>query len=829
MSAHAAGESREDLYGNWETASAAVEIPHEQWSRLFDIMAGLGVSPALGLSTLAGVVVERYAGSGMVEIGASALHPKSTVRAWQDSASEDALPLVAVDVSGNPTLAQALERTAHRAASEGWAEAVTPLDSLRLLLQSEAQVHSLLKPRGPAAGSGQQSRPEILLCVVRRDERLEIVCRSRGDCDAASLLRIAKAFQRVVLAASTRPTSHLAEVDLLDPADYHQVVVAWNQSDCDAPNAAVHEIFAEQAATTPHAPALIYQGNAMSYGELDRRANRLANLLRTHSMPAEPLVGVCLERSPDAIVAIFAALKAGGAYVPLDPGYPPARLHEMVSDCRPAVIVTRERYRALLPESGARIVCVDGMAAEIEAASDVAPQVTVTPESALYVLYTSGSSGKPKPVIGTHRSATNRLCDPAFDRDDPDEICCLTSSLSFGFSVSRLFVPLLCGRPLVLLPDGDDWDILALADFWAEEGVSNVALVTPVCRQLLASGPRVTSKLTRLRTVVVGGAMVTPDLMALVAELLPQATLLVIYAASELGCAILKKELRPGTVEAPYASVGRPFANTRVFLLDSALQPVPVGVVGEVYIAASHLSRGYLNQPGHTAERFVANPFGRRAGERVYRTGDIGRHLANGEVELLGRADDMVKIRGYRIELQEVEAALTRHPDVQAAAVTTQELSGEARLVAYVVAEAGSPVRSSELRKYLRQRLPEYMLPSRIAMLEELPLTAAGKLDKGRLPPLGPERPDIGSSYERPRDQLEIELAAMWESLLEMTGIGVHDDFMELGGDSVMAAMIMTRLCVRYGLDLSAAVLLQRPTIAELSVFLRAELGVRPF
>ena len=785
---------------------------------------------SVALLTVAGALVHRYVGWDAVIIGIS-------TRPSPDGASAEGhegepVSFVSLDLAGDPTFACALGRAASPTpaveapamAADHPAELIDPGERRwRIWIQSERQRHALVS-RAPGGDRGVAT---LCLSLAAHGGGLQVTSESIDIEEDEGPARIARHFSRLAASAASAPGTPLSRLPLLDEDEYTRIVAEWNATDYDAPDGAVHDLVAAQAAAQPEACALRFGTEAVSYGELEARTNQLAHYLRERQVRLDVPVAICLERSIEAIIANLAVLKAGGVYVPLDPAYPPARLAEMLADCAPAVIITRGDQRAALGECAAVVVDLDAEATAIGARPASRPVVDVSPDHAAYILYTSGSEGKPKPLVGTHRSITNSLCDPPFRRDADDEICCLDSSLSFAFSIARTYLPLCCGRTLVVLPHGQERDLVALVHFWAAEGIGNVAMVTPVCRRLLGFGPRLTSTLQQVRTVVVGGALITPDLMASFFEALPQATLCAGYAASEIGGPIVRKYLSTDS-HSISPGMGQAFPNTRVYVLDSALAPVPVGVTGEIYVAAAHLSWGYLRQPSMTAVRFVANPFARLPGERLYRTGDLGRYLANGELEVLGRVDDMIKIRGFRVELHEIEAVLSTHPDVQATAVAVRELSGESQIVAYVVARAGADPSAADLRAFLGARLPEYMLPSRCVRVDELPVTQLGKVDRARLPDVGTERPPLDVPYHAATDALEAEIAQLWESLLQIEGIGMDDNFLEIGGDSVFATMVTARLCDRFDIDLSVAVFFECPTVRTLAAHVRATASIGP-
>jgi amino acid adenylation domain-containing protein len=574
--------------------------------------------------------------------------------------------------------------------------------------------------------------------------------------------------------------------------------------------ACLHELFAYQVLRTPHAVALRHGDRSVTFLELEADANQLARHLMSLGVRPETLTALPLDRSIDAVVAMLAVLKAGGGYIVLDPSYPERRLHEITDYTRPVAAVTAERWRDRLESSSSPIVVVDRDAGRIANQPSTAPLGGAVPDNIAYVGYTSGSTGSPKAVISTHRGMTNGLNDVPFHRDDPRTVCALSAPLAFGFSVAQLFLPLLCGIPVVLIPESDAKDVVRIAEAIDAGHVTSMAFVTPFMREILRAGPRVTSRLQRLRTVTVGGSPVTPDLVAAFREALPAATLLLGYAASEAGGAIMTS-VGPAVPEGP-VTLGTPFPYTRVALLDASLRSVLPGEPGEIYVGAPHLSRGYLRQPGLTAERFIADPTGDVPGARLYRTGDFGRVLANGEVEYLGRVDDQVKIRGYRVALWEVEAVLQDHGQVRDAAVWARHVGDHLQLAAAIVPRISNPpVR--DLRAHVRARLPEYMMPSAFVFLEALPMTSTGKVDRLALAQL--QIPASSSDpFVAPRTDVERRVAEIWSQALGVDRVGMTDTFLDLGGDSLSAVQVIVGLQEAFGVQVPLEALFEPSTVA---------------
>jgi len=512
-------------------------------------------------------------------------------------------------------------------------------------------------------------------------------------------------------------------------------------------------------------------------------------------------------------VAVLGILKAGGAYVPLDPGYPENRLQEIASDARLAIAVTSARFRHRVP-AGIETVCTDRDCALIAAESSAAPVADITPDSAAYVLYTSASTGKPKGVVGIHRSITNGLKSVNYA---PGEVCCLNTFLSYGFSIANLFLPLMSGVPVVVLSDEQIRDANQMMTVLEKEGVTRLVLVPAVLQQILDPDFGAASRLRKITTVGVAGSRLTPSHFQRLSQAMPQAKLQNRYASTEIGTVAavwdVTDEALAGGAEIP---IGRPVANTRIYILDQHMNPVPVGVVGEICVGAAHLARGYLNRPDLTRERFLPDPFRAESGARLYRTGDLGRFRSSGEIEFVGRTDHQVKINGFRIDLPEVERVLASHAGVSEAVTAVREIGNSQRLVAYVVAKPIGTPSAGQLRKYLEDRLPQYMIPSRFVFLP----AGLNEIDRSALPVPEPVRPNLETSYQLPDSPMQAAIAQIWSELLGLEPIGIHDHFRDLGGDSIMAAHVALRLGERLGVDITPEALLERPTIAELAVYL---------
>jgi len=644
--------------------------------------------------------------------------------------------------------------------------------------------------------------------------------------DAATMDRMLGHWRRLLEAAVLDPDERVSRLRLVTDAERQQLLVAWNDTGVEYPRrACLHELFEAQVARTPDAVAVSGGGQSLTYRELNGLANRVAHVLRERGVGPDVLVGLCVERSPLMMQGLLGVLKAGGAYVPLDPAYPKDRLAFILADARPTVIVTQRRLLGSLPESATPIVlCLDADGEATAAPSENNPASGATADSVAYVIYTSGSTGQPKGVLGLHRGAVNRFAwmwrTYPFT---PADVCCQKTSLNFVDSVWEVLGPLLAGIPTHIVPDDVVGDPRRLVQCLADQRVSRIVLVPSLLRVLLDTDMDLARLLPGLTLWICSGEALSRELADRFRERMPHSVLLNLYGSSEVSADATwydTRHLRDHLA----VPVGRPIDNTQVYLLDRHLEPVPVGVSGELYVGGDGLARGYLDRPELTAEKFVANPFAIGPGARLYRTGDLARYHPDGTIEFLGRADHQVKIRGFRIELGEIEAALGSHPAVGESLVLTREdLPGEARLVAYLVPRSAPAPTSEELRRFLGEKLPHYMVPSVFVTLERLPLTPNGKVDRRTLPAPGQARPDSAAAFAAPRDPLAVQVTAIWETVLGVRGIGLRDNFFDLGGHSLLAVRLFARIEEGLGRRLPVATLFRAPTVEQLTRALRED------
>ena len=580
----------------------------------------------------------------------------------------------------------------------------------------------------------------------------------------------------------------------------------------------IHDLIEAQAQRTPQATALIFGEQRLSYQELNIRANQLAHYLRRLHIGPESLVGVCLQRSPEMVIALLGILKAGSAYVPLDPAYPKERLSLILKDSEAEVLLTQRSLVESLPTHKVKVICLDAEATTLAEQSEQTPRVAVSAHNLAYLIYTSGSTGRPKGAAIEHRSAVALLYwARQFYSDAELDGVLASTSICFDLSVFELFAPLSWGGKVVLVENA-----LSLG------GISGTVSLINTVPSAMAELVRLGAVPETAKTINLAGEPISPALVDQVYEQVGVERIYNLYGPSEdTTYSSVAQVERDGRKSPP---IGRPIANTQLYIVDGELELSPVGAYGEICLGGEGLARGYHGRSEQTAERFVPNPYSQQGGSRLYRTGDIGRNRADGVVEYVGRADHQVKVRGYRIELGEVEAVLREQEWVSEVVVLVREDEpGDKRLVAYLAvegaAEDGAGAKDSELRlatlrQYAKERLPEYMAPSAYVLLNELPLTPTGKVDRKALPAPERSRSQLAAEYIAPSTNIERSIHAIWQDLLQTEQIGVHDNFFDLGGHSLLLIQVLVRLRAAIGHEVALIEVFQYPTIHALSTHL---------
>ncbi len=635
--------------------------------------------------------------------------------------------------------------------------------------------------------------------------------------DHATIERLAGHLRQVLAGIIADPDRRLADIALITDAERQQVLVDWNATGTNYPrDATIQALFEGCAAATPDTIAVVYADAQLSYAELNRRANQLAHHLRGLGVGPDVAVGVSLDRSLELIISLVGIVKAGGIYVPFDPTYPPERIAFMVDDARMAVLLTRADLQAQLPPSDVPRVLIDQDWPQIAGQPTTNPQAGTLPQHVAYVNYTSGSTGLPKGVQTPHQAVVRLVRGNTFARLTADEVFLQFATVSFDAATLEVWGPLLNSGRLVVYPAAN----LALDELsrvLVRYGVTTLWLTAGLFHAMVDEQ---LAGLRNVRQLLAGGDVLSVPHVVKVLQTYPGNTLINGYGPTEgttFTCCYPMTD--PAQVGATVA-IGKPIANTQIFILDGAQQPVPVGVPGELHIGGAGLARGYLRRPELTAERFVPHPFSAEPGARLYRTGDLVRWLPDGNVEFMGRIDQQVKLRGYRVEPGEIEALLVSHPDIQAAAVIVWQApdSRDQRLVAYVVFRPGTALSSNELYDFLKQKLPIYMVPAAFVELPALPLSATGKVDRSALPPPDDAGTLVTKTYVAPRNRVEEELAQIWVEVLHVPQVGVEDNFFELGGHSLLATQVTSRIRDHFATEMPVWAIFEAQTVALLAL-----------
>ena len=648
--------------------------------------------------------------------------------------------------------------------------------------------------------------------------------------EESTIRRFAAHLKNLVGALLAQPDKRMAQLSFLSEQELRQML-EWNDTGAEYPrDTCIHALFEQQADRTPEAIALIVEEKHLSYKELNDHANQLAGrLIRSGVRPGD-LVGISMGRSLEMVVGLLGILKAGAAYVPLDPANPKDRLLFMLKDSQVRAVLTSNESRTLYDESTPERIVLDVDLSSVEEGLMRNPAIALGAESRAYVIYTSGSSGAPKGVEGTHRASINRFAwmwrtYPFGER----ETCCQKTNLGFVDSVWEIFGPLLAGVPNVIVPEEASADPEALVEVLAKHEVTRIVLVPSLLRVLLEHVPDLRFKLPQLNLWISSGEVLPAELAQRFLALVPQAKLLNIYGSTEIAADVAWHQVEAN--DCLSVPIGRPISNTQLHILDRNLNRVPVGIWGEICVGGDCLARGYWGAPELTAARFLSNPLEPGPSDRLYRTGDFARRLPDGRLEYIGRIDGQVKIRGIRIELGEIEAALSSHPSIKSAVtVVTDAAPEQQQLVAYLTGRTERELDGSELRRFLRGKLPEYMIPSAYHIVDQFPLLPGGKIDRRTLASESSVGAIPGRRYVPPKTEIEEKLVQIWGEVLRADRVGTEDNFFELGGHSLMVIQVIARIRNVFDVDIPVRSLFDEPTISGLAPHVREAQakGVKP-
>jgi amino acid adenylation domain-containing protein len=665
----------------------------------------------------------------------------------------------------------------------------------------------------------EASQFDLTLFMGESDGGLTGICEYSTDLfEATTIERMVGHFETLLEGIVANPNESIAALPILTEAERQQLLVEWNQTQTDYPHdKCIHQLFEEQVKCTPDAIAVVFKDQHLTYQELNNRANQLAHYLQSLGVGPEVIVGICVERSFEMVVGLLGILKAGGSYVPLDPAYPQERLAYMIDNSQLPLLLTEQTLCDQFSEQPVQIVCIDRDWEAIAQHPNDNADSSVAAKNLAYTIYTSGSTGKPKGVQICHRSAVNFLNsmrhEPGLNADD----CLLAvTTISFDIAVLELYLPLMIGARVVLATREVAADATQLAALLSQSGATVMQATPATWQMLLAEGWHGDRQLK----ILCGGEAMPRSLANQL--LSSSAEVWNMYGPTETTVWSAVNRIEPG--DAPIV-IGRGIANTKFYLIDTnsyqnngAIELVPVGVAGELLIGGAGLARGYLNRPELTEEKFIPDPFSNQSDARLYRTGDLARYLPDGKIELIGRIDNQVKIRGFRIELGEIEAVLAQHSAIREIAVIVREdIPGDKRLVAYVVPQQEQP-HSSDLRSFLQERLPNYMVPSAFVFLDTMPLTPNGKVDRRALPAPDASSLQLDAEFVPPSNPTEELLATIWAEVLGVERVGIHDNFFELGGHSLLATQVISQLNQAFSVELSLLHIFETPTVAGLAV-----------
>ncbi len=802
----------------------------------------LGVSLHLILMTAYTVLLARYSGQEDIIVGSANVNRKHLMFADVFDYFAD-MVAVRTDLSGNPTFVELLKGVRQERRDKKIQEALSfaqlikrfsepnpneqaPIFQTSFVLQKEAYqlnipgLKTMLLPQHNGL-----SQFDLSLEMWAENGRLHGQFEYNTDIfHPDTIKRLTNHFCNLLQNIQADPTQPIQQIPMLTPSEREMILVEWNDtSDNTIPEACLHWHFEEQVAKTPHAIAVQFVDEYISYQELNDKANQLAHYLQTLGAGPGRIVGISMQRTPDLLVAIWGILKSGASYVPIDPKYPPDRVQYMLDDADVIVLITQESLLTNLPQVDTQLLCLDKQWDEIVQQPSTPVTVAITPNDPAYVIYTSGSTGKPKGVVVRHKSIVNYVdtCRTTYNIT-PEDRYLQFSSISFDISVEEIYTTHLSGASLVLRTAKmvDMYELLQRCHEW---GITLIHMSTAYWHELvLALDQDVGVLPPSLRVAIIGGEKVLPARVATWLRLTGASPRLINwYGPTEVTVSATMLEMSNIEIKEdvmPDVTIGWTIRNVQSYILNKYREPVPIGVPGELYLGGIQVAQGYLNRPELTADRFVKNLFSNDPEERLYKTGDLVKYRPNGEIEFIGRMDFQLKIRGYRIELGEIQAVLNQFSLVQESLLlAVDDTTGMKQLVAYCVPVAGETLTSVELNTHMRENLPDYMLPSAFVIMEAFPLTQNGKVNRHALPDPTDEDRLISTEYVAPRTPTEQILTAIWTDILGMKQVGINDDIFEMGGHSLLFARIIARIRVEFGVALSLDVIFNAPTVALLA------------
>jgi len=819
-------------------ARVPITLPQTLTGSVNELSSRYVLTPFMTLLAAFQVLLYRYSGQDDVVVGSPIANRSRTELESLIGFFVNTLVLRS-DLSGNPTFSELLVRV-REVCLGAYSHQDLPFEKLVQELQPERDqsrnplfqvmfvLQNATRPFTEVPGlrvesielDGNRSPFDLSLFLRERDGRFIGYFEYSTDLfERETISRMSGHFERLLEGIVDDPDQPISTLPILTEAERHQILVEWNNTEAEYPkDKCIHELFEAQVERTPEAIALEFEGEEITYRELNRIANQLAHYLIRLGIGPERLVGICVERSIEMVIGLLGILKARSAYVPLDPRYPHERIKFMIDDSLISALLVQKKFMPAVNYYQGPTILLDHSRVFWHENGEKSKGVANS-DAPAYVIYTSGSTGLPKGVIGTHRGALNRFTWmwTAFPFK-ANEKGCVKTSLSFVDSVWELFGPMLKGVTIVLMPDDVVRDTPRFVQKLARSSITRVVLVPSLLQSMLDAVPDIHDRLPDLKIWLSSGESLSKELADQFRTLLPGRKLLNLYGSSEVAADVTFYDCgdrKPGT----NVPIGRPINNTTIYILDRGMQPVPIGMPGEIYVGGAGLARGYLNRPELTNDRFIRSPFSDDPNCRLYRTGDLARFEPDGNIEFLGRLDHQVKIRGHRIELGEIESAIMQHPEINHCVVTVYDNKSSAgnQLIAYLVPSKRSECAMTEVRRFVAGKLPEYMVPSQLVVLDHLPLMPNGKVDRNALPSPNAFTPQLTEGLVEPRTEMEELVAQVWREILKQEPIGINDNFFELGGHSLLAVQIVSKLCFASVKQLSLRVFFENPTVARLA------------